>query len=105
MAINPSSAAAAYANALKTIMEPGAAAGAAGNTAGPSFADMVKDVVSDAVKSGQAAEQKALQGAGNKAELVDVVTAITNAELTLQTVVAVRDKVIAAYQDIMKMPI
>jgi flagellar hook-basal body complex protein FliE len=104
MAVNPS-AVSAYANALKTIAQPGAAGGAAGNAAGPSFADMVKDVVSDAVKSGQGAESKALQGATNKAEIVDVVTAITNAELTLQTVVAVRDKVIAAYQDIMKMPI
>ena len=105
MAINPSAAATAYSNALKAVTGPGAAAGDSAGAAGPSFADMVKDVVGDAVKSGQAAEQKALQGAGNKAEIVDVVTAITNAELSLQTVVAVRDKVIAAYQDIMKMPI
>jgi flagellar hook-basal body complex protein FliE len=40
-----------------------------------------------------------------KAELVDVVTAVTQAEITLETVTAVRDKVISAYQDIMRMPI
>jgi len=34
-----------------------------------------------------------------------VVTAVTNAEVTLQTVVAVRDKVISAYQDILRMPV
>ena len=105
MAINPSSAAAAYANALKAMNGTAAGGEAAAQPAGQSFGEMVKDVVGDVVKSGQAAEVKAVQGATSKAELVDVVTAITNAELSLQTVVAVRDKVISAYQDIMKMPI
>ena len=105
MAINPSSAAAAYANALKTLNGAAGGGTAAAEHTGQSFGDMIKDVVGDAVKGGQAAETKAIQGATNKTELVDVVSAITNAELTLQTVVAVRDKVIAAYQDIMKMPI
>ena len=41
----------------------------------------------------------------NKADLTEVVTAITNAEVTLQTVVAVRDRMISAYQQIMRMPI
>jgi flagellar hook-basal body complex protein FliE len=36
---------------------------------------------------------------------LDVVTAITSAEVTLQTVVAVRDKMIQAYQEILRMPI
>ena len=43
--------------------------------------------------------------AAGKADIVDVVSSVTNAEVTLQAVVAVRDKVIEAYQDIMKMPI
>jgi flagellar hook-basal body complex protein FliE len=37
--------------------------------------------------------------------LTDVVTALARAELTLQTVTAVRDRVVQAYQDIIKMPI
>jgi flagellar hook-basal body complex protein FliE len=108
MAINPSSAAQAYASALKALTSGGAPGGAeagAQATGGTSFADMVKDVVGDSIKAGKTAETQAISGAANKAELVDVVTAITNAELSLQTVVAVRDKVVAAYQDIMKMPI
>jgi flagellar hook-basal body complex protein FliE len=36
---------------------------------------------------------------------MDVVTAVSNAEMTLQTVVAVRDRVLNAYQEIMRMPI
>lgn len=39
------------------------------------------------------------------ADLTDVVTAVGKAELTLQTVVAVRDKVIQAYQEVLRMPI
>jgi flagellar hook-basal body complex protein FliE len=40
-----------------------------------------------------------------KAELVDVVTSISAAEASLETVMAVRDQVISAYQEIMRMPI
>jgi flagellar hook-basal body complex protein FliE len=40
-----------------------------------------------------------------EADIVDVVQAVGNAEITLQTVVAVRDRVISAYQEIMRMPI
>ena len=45
---------------------------------------------------------QALTGGGN---LTDVVTALARAELTLQTATTVRDRVVQAYQDIMKMPI
>ena len=40
-----------------------------------------------------------------QAELVDVITAVNAAEMTLETVMAVRDQVIQAYQDIVRMPI
>ena len=40
-----------------------------------------------------------------EADITDVVQAVTSAELTLQTVVAVRDRMISAYQEIMRMPI
>ncbi len=46
----------------------------------------------------------AAQVQGN-AELIDVVTAISAAEASLETMLAVRDQVIAAYQEIMRMPI
>ena len=44
-------------------------------------------------------------GAHGGGNLTDVVTALSRAELTLQTATAVRDRVVQAYQDIMKMPI
>jgi flagellar hook-basal body complex protein FliE len=46
-----------------------------------------------------------IAGVAGKADVNDVVTAVTTAEVTLQTVVAIRDKVISAYQDILRMPV
>ncbi len=43
--------------------------------------------------------------ASGKANIVDVVTAVADTEVAVETLVSVRDKVIAAYEDIMKMPI
>ena len=54
------------------------------------------------MKSGEDMAAKAVTG---EADLTDVVQAISSAELTLQTVVSVRDRMISAYQDIMRMPI
>ncbi len=43
--------------------------------------------------------------ANGKSNMVDVVTAVAETEVAVDAVVAVRDKVIAAYEEIMKMPI
>ena len=59
----------------------------------------------DAMETGRTGEQTSLLAAAKKAELVDVVTAVSDAEVTLQTVTALRDRVIQAYQEIIKMPI
>ena len=74
--------------------------GAGGSTG--SFADTLKGFASDAVGTMQEGEKAATNGVTGKADLAGVVTAINNAELMLQTVVTIRDKVIAAYQDITK---
>ncbi len=70
-----------------------------------SFADLMKQGVTQAVdtmKAGEAMSAKAITGEAN---ITDVVQAVTSAEITLQTLVSVRDKMISAYQDIMRMPI
>jgi flagellar hook-basal body complex protein FliE len=41
----------------------------------------------------------------NKANIVDVVTAVAETEAAVNTLVSVRDKVVAAYEQIMQMPI
>ena len=57
------------------------------------------------VDTARDAETKATGALAGHGSLTDVVSAVSRAELALQTTVAIRDKVVAAYQDIMRMPI
>ena len=72
---------------------------------GMDFGAMLKSAMTDTVQQSRNAEHKIAQQASGKAELLDVVTAISSAEASLDTVMAVRDQVISAYQEIMRMPI
>jgi flagellar hook-basal body complex protein FliE len=62
-------------------------------------------MVTDAAGSMRAAEAASAKQVAGKGDLVDVVTAIGAAEMALDTVVAVRDRVVNAYSDIMRMQI
>jgi flagellar hook-basal body complex protein FliE len=94
----------AYATAVKRATSPndGAAADAAD---GPSFGSMVKDAVGGAIDAGRKSEAASRKAVSGKADIAEVAQAINNADVTLQTVVAVRDKVVQAYQQILSMPI
>jgi flagellar hook-basal body complex protein FliE len=50
-------------------------------------------------------EQASIQGLEGKLDAQSVVEAVAAAELTLQTVTAVRDRVVEAYQELIRMPI
>lgn len=76
-----------------------------GQKNGLDFGDILKSAMTDAAKTSKIAESKIAAQAAGKAELVDVVTAISSAEASLETVMSVRDQVISAYQEIMRMPI
>lgn len=102
MAIDPLSAARAYQQAARQVQ--GAGAGTEGGDS-VDFAGLVKQAVHEAAQTSQAAEQSALSVAAGKGDIVDVVTAIAAAETQLETVIAVRDQVIQAYQEILRMPI
>ncbi len=71
----------------------------------PSFAALLKDNVENVVDTMKTSEQMSAKAVTGEANLVDVVQAVTSAEITLQTLVSVRDRMISAYQDIMRMPI
>lgn len=71
----------------------------------PSFGDLLQQTVADAVTASRHGEAVSIQAASGRADLQDVVEAVNAAEITLQTVVSVRDRVISAYQEIMRMPI
>lgn len=70
-----------------------------------SFMGLVGEALQGAAASGYNSEAVATRALAGKADVADVVTAVGNAEMALNTVVAVRDRVISAYQDIIKMPI
>jgi flagellar hook-basal body complex protein FliE len=69
------------------------------------FGAMVEKMVTDAASSMRAAESASAKQVAGKGDLIDVVTAIGAAETALDTVVAVRDRVVGAYSDIMRMQI
>lgn len=100
MAIDPVSAARAYQQAAQAMQGD-----AASGSEGVDFGSLVQEAVRQAGQSANVAEQQALAVAGGQADIVDVVTAIAAAETQLQTVIAVRDQVISAYQEILRMPI
>lgn len=83
----------------------GASVGSATGGSGDGFVDALKGAAESWVESLRQSEQKSAQAVTGQVDIRDVVMAVNNAEVTLQTAVAVRDKVIAAYQEIMRMPI
>lgn len=104
--IAPMVAAKAYAavqSQAPTISAGADSAPAAGSA--PNFAHMVQGVIDNAIQSSKAAETQMAAQVQGKAQLIDVVTAVSSAEASLQTVMAVRDQVISAYQEIMHMTI
>jgi len=96
--------AAAQSQAAKGLAGMGGDA-ASGLTGGGGFGDLVKNAMNEVMQSSRHAETQMKAQVQGKAELLDVVTAISSAEASLETVMAVRDQVISAYQEIMRMPI
>ncbi len=70
-----------------------------------SFIDLVKENVASAIKTGKDSEAKSTSVLLGKTDLPELVVAIQEAELTLQTVVNIRNKMVQAYQEIIKMPV
>jgi flagellar hook-basal body complex protein FliE len=70
-----------------------------------SFASVLKDAIASVNEIGHKSDVQTRAAAVGKSNMVDVVTAVAETEVAIDAVVAVRDKVIAAYDEIMKMPI
>src|SRR4051812_13571055 len=104
--MTPLAAANAYATAQKALgATPSLGGEATSPIGGGGFADLLKGAITDAMKSSKNAETQMANQVQGKAQLVDVVTAVSAAESSLETVMAIRDQVISAYQEIMRMPI
>jgi flagellar hook-basal body complex protein FliE len=108
MAIPFNAAASAYANAAKLINNAAKGVTApAEPTAGDGqdFAKLLGQAVQGVVNSGRASDTATTNMINGKGDMVDVVTALSQTELALDTMVSVRDRVISAYEEIMRMPI
>ena len=100
----PAAAAAAY-QSISQMGQTASSAAAAPAEIGGGFSDFLSGAIKDSISTIRQGEQAATQQVAGKANIVDVVNSVNAAEITLDTVVAVRDKVVAAYQSIMNMPI
>jgi flagellar hook-basal body complex protein FliE len=95
--VTPSAAAEAYSR--------NARGAAAGPGAPGSFGNVMTQALDQAVQTGHTADDQAMKAISGGGNLTEVVTALSHAEMTLQTATAIRDRMVQAYQDIMKMPI
>ena len=73
--------------------------------AGRDFSSFMKDATENSIETLKSGEAMGMKGITGNADLNDVVSAINSAESTLQLVTTIRDKMIQAYQEVMRMPI
>jgi flagellar hook-basal body complex protein FliE len=106
---SPTVAANAYANLARILDTGGGAAAGAGKGSelggGQSFGAVLKDAIGSVLDAGKKSDSQTVAMASGKANVMDVVTAVAETDVAVSTLVSVRDKVIAAYEDIMKMSI
>jgi len=95
----------AYANAAKMFEDASKATGLDTKTQGPSFTSVLENTVESLSKTGEKSDSNLLAMTQGKADIIDVVTAVAETELTVQALVSVRDRVITAYQEVLRMPI
>jgi len=100
---SPTIAANAYASAARMLENAGVAK--TSDSGGLSFGDVLKEAVGGVLDAGRKSDTQTVAMASGKANVMDVVTAVAETDVAVSTLVSVRDKVIAAYEDIMKMSI
>ena len=106
---SPTVAANAYAS-LGRMLESGGGIGAGAGKAsdpggGQSFGAVLKDAIGSVLESGKASDAQQRAMVAGKANIVDVVTAVSETEVAVEALVSVRDRMIQAYEEIMRMPI
>lgn len=70
-----------------------------------SFTDTMASVTQDAIERIKEGEAVSIAGISGKASAQQVVEAVMAAEASLQTAIAIRDKVVSAYQEVSRMAI
>ena len=101
----PSAAANAYASLARIADASGGLGKAVGETQGPSFGALLKDAIGGVLEAGKSSDAQQRAMVAGKANIVDVVTAVSETEVAVEALVSVRDRMIQAYEEIMRMPI
>lgn len=90
---------------LQQAARPGAPLGGAVAPQGNDFAQILAQSVQGVVDGGRLSDQLALDTVNGKANIVDMVTALSQTEMAIESIVTIRDRVISSYEEIMRMPI
>ncbi|WP_296577027.1 flagellar hook-basal body complex protein FliE [Phreatobacter sp.] len=93
----------AYATAARLFSPSAGASGSAGQ--GNGFGDMLRSAVQSLDQTARTTDQRSRAMANGRADLIDVVTAVAETEVAIESLVAVRDKVVQSYDEIMRMQI
>ena len=90
---------------LSQAAQSGAQLGTAPGQGGTDFAQMLAQSVQGVVDNGRNADRMAIDMVNGKANVVDMVTALSQTEFAIDSIVTIRDRVISSYEEIMRMPI
>jgi len=92
----------AYANVLNQVSKSSPAEGE--GSGGGAFGDLLKQSLQSAVDAQHKSEKASGAALAGKADMTEVLQAVNDAEIALNTVLALRDKVVQAYQEVMRTP-
>lgn len=87
------------------IGQPGAIGQSPSPVGGSSFEDLMRKAAEEGAQTLQKAEGVSREAALGTADLTEVATSISRAELMLESLVTIRDKVVGVYNDIIRTPI
>ncbi|MFP4312721.1 MAG: flagellar hook-basal body complex protein FliE [Alphaproteobacteria bacterium] len=100
--IDPNFAARAY---TSTSAMPTSSIPVQNEVGGKSFQEFVTDSLEESMQTMKTGEQMQAAAVRGEADITEVVQAVSASEITLDTIVTLRDRMISAYQEIMRMPI
>ncbi|MBI3419585.1 MAG: flagellar hook-basal body complex protein FliE [Proteobacteria bacterium] len=98
MAINIGAVLEAYRSTLETAEKGGGPQGVSNSA----FGDILGNVMGQTVDSLKNAEKVSMAAVQGKAGINEIVSAVSSAEVALQMVVAIRDRFVSAYQELMR---
>ncbi len=108
MTLPTSAALSAYqstANLVDTISQGQNQASSLTQSIGENFEQFLSQTVENVTAAGKSVETQTLSAVQGQGDMIDVVTAVAETEVALQSMVSMRDRVIQSYEEIMRMPI